>query len=537
MTEVYAARLAEEVGPGRMLVIKVLPDSVADDPDAESRFLAEARIVLNLTHGNIATAFEFGRDEAGRPFLVMEYIPGPSLRGLLSTIHQKGEQLRIEDSLFIMAEVSKALSYAHGFSSGGVEKGIIHRDISPDNIVISTSGQVKLTDFGIAHFVRARTYGPIFGKAAYIAPEVAGGGAPTGASDIYSVGAVLYECLAGSPPFKGKDDRETLQQVKKEPPAPFSTQREGISSELEELVLSLLEKSPDKRPSTAAEMEVRIRSLLRKHHASYTESDFARTINLHFSSSDFMDPTPRESLKKALAEAGVVLTGEETTDELLENRTVRLDAGVGARKKRETLLSGHAFKIAVLGSVLLIVSGGAVLLFGRSIARPDSAAELVDDTAPPAAQVAGAPSSVQSGEPNVIKKTTFKASDIEDTAGDTADSKPPVEKKHGKRITPQIDRPRASKRRDTDDVKQKVKNASSSAEQTEWGWLNINSYPWSYVKVDGRKLPGHTPHRRVKLKSGRHVLEFENPELKLKSQKTVEVSPWEEANIGVRLDQ
>lgn len=126
MTEVYAARLAQEVGPGRLLVIKLLPLSYQDNPDAEVRFLEEARIVMNLTHGNITAAFEFGRAE-GRPFLVMEYVPGPSLHRLLDACAAAGDRLRVQDSLFIIAEVCRALSYAHSFSErNSGQRGIVH---------------------------------------------------------------------------------------------------------------------------------------------------------------------------------------------------------------------------------------------------------------------------------------------------------------------------------------------------------------------------------------------------------------------------
>jgi serine/threonine-protein kinase len=227
MTEVYAARLAEEVGPGRLLVIKILPKSLKDDPAAEARFLEEARIILNITHGNITAAFEFGRED-GRPFLVMEYVPGPSLRRLLdSRTRNAGRQLNLQDSLFISREVCRALSYAHSFSDHtGSGKGIIHRDLSPGNILISTTGQVKLSDFGIAEFMHGGFFGPVWGKAPYVAPEVASGSAPSPASDLYSLGTVLYECLTGVPPILGENDKETLKlvtTVQPEPPSAIRT--------------------------------------------------------------------------------------------------------------------------------------------------------------------------------------------------------------------------------------------------------------------------------------------------------------------------
>ena len=522
MTEVYAARLAEEVGPGRVLVIKVLPRAVADDPEAELRFLSEARIVLNLTHGNITTAFEFSRDEAERPFLVMEYVPGPSLRRLLHAIRRTGKRLPIEDGLFVMAEVAKALSYAHNVKVATEHgHGIIHRDISPDNIVISTSGQVKLTDFGIAHFARAQSFGPVFGKPAYIAPEVARGAEPSVVSDIYSVGAVLFECIGGEPPFKGRDDKETLSLLKSEPVPPVYRDLVELPDELKRLVRSLLEKDPKERLQSATEMEVRLRGLLRECHPSYTESHLSNTISRYFSPDDFMDPTPRESLIKALVDAGVVVSGEESTDELLDNRTVPMpisslppprSAPSPTSMRRKGMIA-----VASVGGLALSTLGVLVYLFHGS---------------PRTGPVDHAQSSAENavGEKDKASHTTV----IEHPKADDRSAVEAVEK---------LPTPAkiAKMRKISKLSRQKARTVKSStakpkrSEAVEYGWLNINSYPWSYVSVDGRRLKGHTPYRRIKIPSGPHLLVFENPELNLKSQKRVIVTPWEEVNVGLRL--
>lgn len=526
MTEVYAARLAEEVGPGRVLVIKVLPHSVADDPDAELRFLSEARIVLNLTHGNITTAFEFGRDDAGRPFLVMEYVPGPSLRRLLAAIRRDGKTLPIEDGLFIVAEVAKALSYAHSVKVATENgRGIIHRDISPDNIVISTSGQVKLTDFGIAHFARTQSFGPVFGKPAYIAPEVARGADPSVVSDIYSTGAVLFECIGGEPPFKGRDDKETLSLLKSEPVPPVYRETVELPEELNTLMQELLEKEPSERLQLASEMEIRLRNLLRECHPTYTESHLSKTIYDYFSPDDFIDPTPRESLVKALVDAGIGISGDESTEELLDNQTVRMPISSLPPPRTES----HAFsgsnrtRNAVLsagGALVLAVLFGVLIFFFRDTNEPKS-----DDRRESLTEQLTKPSN----DPHMASIENPKTEDIPDLDETTA--KTPTSSKRSKTR-------RFVKSNKKEPVHANIKSSGKKpkqAEAVEYGWLNINSYPWSYVSVDGRRLDGHTPYRRVKLKAGAHQLVFENPELNLKSQKRVVVAPWEEVNVGLRL--
>ena len=524
MTEVYAAKLAEEVGPGRILVIKVLPKTAALDPDAESRFLAEARIVLNLTHGNITAAFEFARDDEGRPFLVMEYVPGPSLRRLRAAANNAGEPIDIADALFVTAEILKALSYAHSFSAGKNGRvGIIHRDISPDNIVISVSGQVKLTDFGIAEFIQTRTGGPIFGKPAYIAPEAAAGTPPSTASDLYSIGAVLYECLTGRPPFKGETDKETLSLSASETPPPPSSLRPGISESLDSLLLSLLDRDPKNRPDSASAVEVRVRSILRQTAPEYTEFHLAKTVEQYFNPLEFNLLESKEGLRASLLAAGVSLTGLETTDDLLKGGTVPLDAlAAPVPNKAPSPTRRRIFgPLAIIGVGIAAVIG--IVFFGlRDRANTDPSAVADTDDGTPTSADTGA-ENPQGTEPRTNTPATSAAPDT-DTPSDAetdTDTRPPKGKRlihHGIKSAG----PTKPKKKPNEDA-------------GEWGWLNINSVPWSYVTVDGNRLEGHTPYRKIKLRKGAHTLVFENPELRLKAVQNVTVSPWEETNIGVRL--
>jgi serine/threonine protein kinase len=505
MTEVYAARLAEEVGPGRLLVIKILPKSRKDDPDAEARFLEEARIILNMTHGNITAAFEFGRED-GRPFLVMEYVPGPSLRRLLDSHKDTNRQLKIQDSLFVSREVCRALSYAHSFSDHtGAGKGIIHRDISPGNILISTTGQVKLSDFGIAEFVHGGFFGPVWGKAAYIAPEVASGASPSPASDLYSLGSVLYECLTGVPPILGKNDRETLALAPTAQPEPPSVIQPGLSTEFDKHVLRLLRKDPQERPSSASELEVALTTLLGNSGPSYTEPELAKTVQQHFSAEDFSVQTRKENLRASILRSGVVLHGTETTDDLLATKTVPIDAYAKTTQKKRVDLTieqqpekkrpRRSLRVALL----LILGIVSVIFVLNGIEQTEQ-------------QRAAAHNSLSNAA--AMKKKA------EQSAAKKARANQAKNKRRSRR------RSLAGDRGETD----------PAAKETEWGWLNINSYPWSYVSVDGEKLSGHTPYSRIKLPTGAHVLLFENPQLGLKTTKKVTIKAWEESNIGVRLD-
>ncbi len=177
---------------GRPVAIKLMNDRCASDPQAPARFKAEARHAGKLCHQGIAKVYDYCEND--RPFLVMELVEGPSLAQLLT-----GGPLEPGRALDIIAQVAWALRAAHS-------AGIVHQDVKPANLVVSQDGLVKLTDFGIAcrtGSVPVNWAGMISGTSAYLAPERLVGARATPASDLYSLGVVLHECLTGSRPFTG----------------------------------------------------------------------------------------------------------------------------------------------------------------------------------------------------------------------------------------------------------------------------------------------------------------------------------------------
>lgn len=526
MAEVYAARLAEEIGPSRLLVIKILPNTPTDDAEGEVRFLEEARIVLSLTHGNITTAFEFGRDN-GRPFLVMEYVPGPSLRQLIAAVRENAEQLQVEDALFVARETLRALSYAHSY--GGAEKGgqgIVHRDISPDNILISNAGQVKLTDFGIAQHRHSGLYGPIFGKAEYIAPEVARGGKPDVASDIYSLGTVFYECLTGRPPFRGLNERETLEMVISGVVTPPSFTRPGLSQQIDNLTLRLLSKDPEKRPSTASELQAEMSAALTGIRPSYAEPDLASTVHKYFPPQNGFELGSDAELRANLLAAGIEVRKDQTTGTLLASRTVPLNAPLDApkeRKSRRTIFLG----LATLALIILAIWRWSDNEGEFDTKEKNPPTTVTKSNTPPVSDKIQSQTKTQDAGITPFKKLHTPNPRRNAKRGFATAEKNP------KRKQPHLAAKNTSRHSSLE--KQSPPNQSVTQSENEWGWLNVNTYPWSYVWVDGVKLDGHTPFRKLKLKSGSHVLVFENPELGLKATRKVKVKPWEETSFGIRL--
>ncbi len=235
---------ARDAALDRVVAIKLLKHDALDE-ESLKRFLTEAKTIAGLTHPNITTIYDIG-EEAGHHFVVLEYVDGGDLANLLA--QQPGRRVPFPDMLRIAASVARALDHAH-------RAGIVHRDLKPENILLMSSGEVKLSDFGLAAKVAARTPEAevIVGTVAYISPEAALGGPVTSRSDLYSLGAVLYEMAVGRPPFTG-DDVQVLYSHLRTPVTPPSKLNSDVPHALTALVLRLLTKDPEARPATAAEV-------------------------------------------------------------------------------------------------------------------------------------------------------------------------------------------------------------------------------------------------------------------------------------------
>jgi serine/threonine protein kinase/lipopolysaccharide biosynthesis regulator YciM len=252
MGKVY---LAEDEKLRRKIAIKVLQPTLLTNERAKKRFKNEALTLANLKHPNICTIHDIG-EEGGSSFIVMEYVEGEDLASRL----KKGP-LDLEESLQIATRVLEAISYAHS-------RGIVHRDIKPKNIMITPQGQPKVLDFGLALVLQETQAaesggdtqscltlpGVVMGTPAYMSPEQAYGAIIDARSDLFSVGAVLYECIAGKVAFPGDNVVEVLDRIKQSDPPPPSHFDRSIPSDLEHIILKALAKSPEARYQSADEM-------------------------------------------------------------------------------------------------------------------------------------------------------------------------------------------------------------------------------------------------------------------------------------------
>jgi len=243
---------------GRTVAIKILKDEYLGDPGFLERFRAEARHAALVNHEGIANVFDYGEEE-GSAYLVMELVPGEAL----STVLERDRVLPTDKVLDIVAQTASALQAAHA-------AGLVHRDIKPGNLLVTPDGRVKITDFGIARIadqVPLTATGQVMGTVQYLSPEQASGHPASPSTDIYSLGIVAYEALAGRRPFTGESQVAiAMAQINEQPPDLPST----VSEPVRRLVMSCISKKPGERPATASALAQAARALRRGDVAAAT---------------------------------------------------------------------------------------------------------------------------------------------------------------------------------------------------------------------------------------------------------------------------
>jgi serine/threonine-protein kinase len=233
MAEVWAA---QDLELDRRVALKLLGRDA--DP---ARFDREAHAVASLGHPNICRLFDYGSTEEGRPYMVLEYLPGGTLEERL----RPGEPLPDEETARLAGEIAAGLAHAHG-------RRVVHRDLKPSNVLFDAEGTAKLADFGIARVGGAGTLtetGTLLGTAAYISPEQAAGEPATAASDVYSFGVILFRLLTGRLPFEGETSLELAAKHLREQPPSVSDLRPDAPASLAALADAALVKEPDGRPA------------------------------------------------------------------------------------------------------------------------------------------------------------------------------------------------------------------------------------------------------------------------------------------------
>src|SRR3989338_643889 len=249
MAEIFKGHTQTEHGFGKTVVIKKILPHIAANPEFIEMLVDEAKIAVLLSQGNIAQIYDLGK--VGKDyFIVMEYVDGKSVSQIMRRAHTMGKIIPVDVACYIAAEIASGLDYMHRKTDeSGNPLFIIHRDISPQNIIIASAGTVKMIDFGIAKAktkISTTDSGVVKGKFAYMSPEHTVGEKLDYRTDIFSLGIILFEMTTGQRLFKGTNNADTIRKVKRcKVPTP-SAFREEIPHELDKIILKALKRNRDK---------------------------------------------------------------------------------------------------------------------------------------------------------------------------------------------------------------------------------------------------------------------------------------------------
>ena len=309
MAEVFKAKTFGVEGFERLLAVKRILPNIAEDEEFIAMFIDEAKIAVQLQHANIAQIFDLGKVEDSF-FIALEHVSGKDLRSIFDRLRGKGEVMSVQQACYVMMQVCEGLDYAHNKRDAqGRELHLVHRDISPQNVLIGYEGEVKLIDFGIAKAAgkASKTQAGILkGKFGYMSPEQVRGLPIDRRSDIFSVGIVLYELLTNERLFVGESDFSTLEKVRNVEIMPPSSYNKKIPQELERIVLKVLAKDPEDRYQNAIDLHDDLQSFLHKIGEFYSRKDLAAWMKKMFSVEIEEDNAKHEQYRQLVAPGGAV---------------------------------------------------------------------------------------------------------------------------------------------------------------------------------------------------------------------------------------
>lgn len=305
MAEVFRAKTFGVHGFQRLLVIKRILPHLSKDEEFIDMFIDEAKIAVSLTHANICQITDLGKIDDNY-FIAMEFVNGKDLRAILKKSYSNKTPLGVEQSIYIASEICKGLEYAHKREDPitGQLISVIHRDISPQNIMVSYHGEVKIVDFGIAkteHKIHRTQAGVLKGKFAYMSPEQSTGQELNNQTDIFSTGIILFEMLTNQRLFLGGTDFETLENIKKCEIPSLRAINPDVSEELEQVVFKALARDPQDRYTSANLMQNALSKILYTEFPHFTPDHLSKKL---FSMFEEEIKKESENLKKALDEIG-----------------------------------------------------------------------------------------------------------------------------------------------------------------------------------------------------------------------------------------
>jgi serine/threonine protein kinase len=283
MGQAFKARLIDQTRPSPTVVIKTIQPGLARSSKLSRMFIEEAHLVARLEHPNIVRVFDLGQTDEGELFMALEHVDGVDLRHLLEYASRHRIEAPIWFYLHVVSEVLGGLAHAHSMvDEHGQPAPIIHRDVTPSNILLSAEGEIKLSDFGIAVRAEQTSSGSkdLTGKVAYMAPELLEGQPQDARADVFAVGVVLWECLALRPLFAAGTDFDSMLAITRGPRTPPSRLNTRVSAELDQIVLTALEPEPSRRFASAAQLRARLVQVLLGERPDFSLEEVRHVANV-----------------------------------------------------------------------------------------------------------------------------------------------------------------------------------------------------------------------------------------------------------------
>ncbi|ATB43604.1 serine/threonine protein kinase [Cystobacter fuscus] len=485
MGEVYKAQQEGPAGFSKTVVVKRVLPHLADAENFIDMFLEEARLAARLSHPNVVQIFELGEDR-GEYFIAMEYIQGPSLHRVRKRLRELGHPFPVDIAAYVVAQALQGLHYAHELrDEAGKPLGIVHRDISPDNILVTMDGVVKVVDFGIAKAADSSSKtqsGTLKGKLSYISPEQVNGWPASVHSDIYATGVVLYQLFTNTLPFRAPSNAALLQQIATaEPEAPDRLELD-VPPVLSRIVMKALRKEPGERFATAQEMSRALLEALESCQRRLFPEDLGAFLKQLFEQEGsprrfFAQPTPRG-------------TGRSSPPMVVEDEaTAPLAGPVLSNPPTVTMESARPRNRAIawaVGGALLSVAVGVVALRPWERGTPPAPAPVAPSSEAPAP----APENVQAQKPVTPEPSPEKAA-----VPPPREAAPPPDEPTPEPTTPSP-----------------APSPQEPSRVAAMGRVQVRVNPWAEVFYEGHRL-GITPMPAIRLPAGRRTLTLKNKEL------------------------
>jgi len=554
MAEIWKAKAQGPAGFEKVLAIKKVLPHLVEDGEFIDMFVEEAKLVATLVHPNIVQVFDFGQVGKLDYFIAMEYVAGSNLAQVIRRLGERGSRFPLEVSLYVVLEACKGLGHAHGKEDlAGNNLGIVHRDVSPQNILVSFGGEVKVTDFGIAKVASALTRtaeGHVRGKLAYMSPEQANTRSVDNRSDLFSLCVVLYELCTGRRLFSGSSSSEIFAKVTGFK-VPTDEDLSKIPYEVRSIIKQGLEPDPEARFQDATEMEQALTNALgpdgivqaRHALASVVQRLFDDERKLELTAADPVPVSPEYAETQAQGSGEVVSSVSARRQVVPRAEPVKAPSTPSGLTLAKDQPSAKAVTIApgpmsspsvVVGPAagapwkrIALYAVGAVALLLAGLAGnflPALRASKPTPTPAPTAYASASPTatmdSVVLTESPLATPVTSATPLVAATAAAIATAVPNTSARPTPARTAVV-------------IATTPRPTATPAPVAGFGYITVNARPWVQVFVDGKMVIAETPLRRHKLSAGRHTLRFQNPTTRFLVEKQIEIPADIERNIFV----